>query len=46
MTKQTLQQLLTERISDYANSVSPPPMAAIARANDPWKRLQQQAITA
>ncbi|WP_419793608.1 hypothetical protein [Pseudomonas palleroniana] len=28
------------------NSVSPPPMAALARANDPWRTEQHQANAA
>ncbi|SUD59759.1 C-5 cytosine-specific DNA methylase family protein [Ectopseudomonas oleovorans] len=36
----------SQQVFMCGNSVSPPPMAAIARANDPWKRLQQQAIAA
>lgn len=31
----------TEQVHMCGNSVSPPPMAALARANDPWKAAQQ-----
>ncbi|MEN5239076.1 DNA cytosine methyltransferase [Pseudomonas sp. TWI923] len=31
----------TEQVHMCGNSVSPPPMAALARANDPWKRRIQ-----
>ncbi|MNZ18482.1 C-5 cytosine-specific DNA methylase [compost metagenome] len=34
----------SEQVHMCGNSVSPPPMAAIARANDPWR--EQQAIAA
>ncbi|MCY1184098.1 hypothetical protein D9M73_247650 [compost metagenome] len=30
----------TEQVHMCGNSVSPPPMAAIAKANDPWKPQQ------
>ncbi|MFU6557723.1 DNA cytosine methyltransferase [Pseudomonas aeruginosa] len=36
----------TEQVHMCGNSVSPPPMAAIARANDPWKARQRQAVAA
>ncbi|HBP1341821.1 TPA: DNA methyltransferase [Pseudomonas aeruginosa] len=36
----------TEQVHMCGNSVSPPPMAAIARANDPWKARQQARIAA
>ncbi|WP_286913228.1 MULTISPECIES: DNA cytosine methyltransferase [unclassified Pseudomonas] len=36
----------TEQVHMCGNSVSPPPMAALARANDPWKVLQQSAAAA
>ncbi|EPQ6932374.1 DNA cytosine methyltransferase [Pseudomonas aeruginosa] len=36
----------TEQVHMCGNSVSPPPMAAIARANDPWKARQQVRIAA
>ena len=36
----------TEQVHMCGNSVSPPPMAALARANDPWKVAQRQAVAA
>lgn len=36
----------TEQVHMCGNSVSPPPMAAIAQANDPWKLQQIQATAA
>ncbi|SFB64716.1 DNA cytosine methyltransferase [Azotobacter beijerinckii] len=36
----------SEQVHMCGNSVSPPPMAAIARANDPWRRINQEAIAA
>lgn len=30
----------TEQVHMCGNSVSPPPMAALARANDPWKKIE------
>ncbi len=36
----------TEQVHMCGNSVSPPPMAALARANDPWKVTQRQAVAA
>ncbi|WP_209219646.1 DNA cytosine methyltransferase [Pseudomonas aeruginosa] len=36
----------TEQVHMCGNSVSPPPMAAIARANDPWRVRQRQAVAA
>lgn len=36
----------TEQVHMCGNSVSPPPMAALARANDPWKVLINQAFAA
>ncbi|MEZ1914453.1 DNA cytosine methyltransferase [Pseudomonas aeruginosa] len=36
----------TEQVHMCGNSVSPPPMAAIARANDPWRARQRQAVAA
>ncbi|AGA72610.1 MULTISPECIES: DNA cytosine methyltransferase [Pseudomonas] len=36
----------TEQVHMCGNSVSPPPMAALARANDPWKSSQHQAAAA
>ncbi|WP_409259894.1 DNA cytosine methyltransferase [Pseudomonas sp. KCJK8806] len=32
----------TEQVHMCGNSVSPPPMAALARANDPWRVVDQQ----
>ncbi|MDD0981333.1 DNA cytosine methyltransferase [Pseudomonas shahriarae] len=32
----------TQQVHMCGNSVSPPPMAALARANDPWKTAMQQ----
>ncbi|MEG1082242.1 MAG: DNA cytosine methyltransferase, partial [Pseudomonas sp.] len=36
----------TEQVHMCGNSVSPPPMAALARANDPWKVSIDQAAAA
>ncbi len=36
----------TEQVHMCGNSVSPPPMAALARANDPWRIERQQAAAA
>ncbi|MFS0827636.1 DNA cytosine methyltransferase [Pseudomonas phoenicis] len=36
----------TEQVHMCGNSVSPPPMAALARANDPWKIIQENAAAA
>lgn len=36
----------TEQVHMCGNSVSPPPMAAIARANDPWRTTSSQAEAA
>ena len=36
----------TEQVHMCGNSVSPPPMAALARANDPWRSATAQAIAA
>jgi len=33
----------TQQVHMCGNSVSPPPMAALARANDPWRVVEQQA---
>ncbi len=33
----------TEQVHMCGNSVSPPPMAALARANDPWRTLVNQS---
>jgi DNA (cytosine-5)-methyltransferase 1 len=32
----------TQQVHMCGNSVSPPPMAALARANDPWRVVEQQ----
>ncbi|AVD86002.1 DNA cytosine methyltransferase [Pseudomonas sp. SWI44] len=36
----------TEQVHMCGNSVSPPPMAALARANDPWRTTTSQAVAA
>jgi DNA (cytosine-5)-methyltransferase 1 len=36
----------TEQVHMCGNSVSPPPMAALARANDPWRAAHRQAAAA
>ncbi|MBC3496826.1 DNA cytosine methyltransferase [Pseudomonas sp. SWRI100] len=36
----------TEQVHMCGNSVSPPPMAALARANDPWRTSVRQAAAA
>lgn len=36
----------TQQVHMCGNSVSPPPMAALARANDPWRAEQRQACAA
>jgi DNA (cytosine-5)-methyltransferase 1 len=36
----------TEQVHMCGNSVSPPPMAALARANDPWRKSESQAEAA
>jgi len=36
----------TEQVHMCGNSVSPPPMAALARANDPWRVKQRDAAAA
>lgn len=36
----------TQQVHMCGNSVSPPPMAALARANDPWRVEQRQARAA
>ena len=33
---------ITQQVHMCGNSVSPPPMAALAGANDPWKRFASQ----
>ncbi|MCH7300053.1 DNA cytosine methyltransferase [Pseudomonas capeferrum] len=36
----------TEQVHMCGNSVSPPPMAALARANDPWRAAERQSKAA
>ncbi|MDH0100081.1 DNA cytosine methyltransferase [Stutzerimonas stutzeri] len=36
----------SEQVHMCGNSVSPPPMAAIARANNPWQTQRQQSLAA
>jgi DNA (cytosine-5)-methyltransferase 1 len=36
----------SQQVHMCGNSVSPPPMAAIARANDPWRATQRQQMAA
>ena len=36
----------TQQVHMCGNSVSPPPMAALARANDPWRVTHSQAAAA
>ncbi|USS53692.1 DNA cytosine methyltransferase [Pseudomonas kermanshahensis] len=36
----------TEQVHMCGNSVSPPPMAALARANDPWRAAEHQSQAA
>ncbi|MGN2380197.1 DNA cytosine methyltransferase [Pseudomonas juntendi] len=36
----------TEQVHMCGNSVSPPPMAALARANDPWKVVSKELFAA
>jgi DNA (cytosine-5)-methyltransferase 1 len=36
----------TEQVHMCGNSVSPPPMAALARANDPWRTQVRQQVAA
>jgi len=36
----------TQQVHMCGNSVSPPPMAALARANDPWRMADRQAVAA
>jgi len=38
------ESILTSRCD--RNTVSPPPMAALARANDPWRIAERQAEAA
>ena len=37
---------ITQQVHMCGNSVSPPPMAALARANDPWRMTQCQTQAA
>lgn len=37
---------ITQQVHMCGNSVSPPPMAALARANDPWRIAERQASAA
>lgn len=37
---------ITQQVHMCGNSVSPPPMAALARANDPWRIAESQAAAA
>jgi len=36
----------TQQVHMCGNSVSPPPMAALARANDPWRAVERRAAAA
>ena len=36
----------TQQVHMCGNSVSPPPMAALARANDPWRAAFQESVAA
>ena len=36
----------TEQVHMCGNSVSPPPMAALARTNDPWRAAAREAVAA
>lgn len=36
----------TEQVHMCGNSVSPPPMTALARANDPWRAAAREAVAA
>ncbi|WP_339503950.1 DNA cytosine methyltransferase [Pseudomonas sp. RL_105y_Pfl2_101] len=36
----------TQQVHMCGNSVSPPPMAALARANDPWRAAENDAVAA
>lgn len=36
----------TQQVHMCGNSVSPPPMAALARANDPWRAIERQSEAA
>lgn len=37
---------ITKQVHMCGNSVSPPPMAALARANDPWRSVERRSIAA
>ena len=37
---------ITKQVHMCGNSVSPPPMAALARANDPWRSIERRSIAA
>lgn len=37
---------ITKQVHMCGNSVSPPPMAALARANDPWRSVDRRSIAA
>lgn len=37
---------VTQQVHMCGNSVSPPPMAALARANDPWRAEEREAVAA
>ncbi|KOX66284.1 DNA methyltransferase [Pseudomonas psychrophila] len=36
----------TQQVHMCGNSVSPPPMAALAQANDPWRAIKRQTVAA
>ncbi|WPN50902.1 DNA cytosine methyltransferase [Pseudomonas sp. P9_2] len=36
----------TQQVHMCGNSVSPPPMAALARANDPWRAVERHTVAA
>lgn len=36
----------TQQVHMCGNSVSPPPMAALARANAPWRMAEREAVAA
>lgn len=36
----------TQQVHMCGNSVSPPPMAALARTNDPWRAIEREAVAA
>lgn len=40
------QHQYTQQVHMCGNSLSPPPMAALARANDPWRIAERQAAAA